>query len=59
MAGYVLNHNQPGEAQFHIDTPNLADHIRHISLHPRVVTLQLDSDELEAALWGLENYRKG
>jgi hypothetical protein len=45
--------------EFHIDTPNVAEWIRAANDYGRVITLQLDGDELDAALWGLENYQKG
>ena len=60
MAGFVVNDtgydDQP--VIFHIGTPNLAAYIRQASSIKKVLTLQLDGDELEAALWGLENYTK-
>lgn len=61
MAGFVVNNGMDDRIQFvfHIDTPNLAANIRQASTHKRVITLQLDGDELEAALWGLEHYTKG
>lgn len=59
MAGFVENKVVGGTYQFHIGDPNLASRIRHASNMSRVITLQLDCDELEAALWGLENYKKG
>lgn len=59
MAGYTGNSVVGGTYRFHIDTPNVAERIRHANNLARVITLQLDGDELDAALWGLENFRKG
>ncbi len=60
MAGYTENKvNGGGTVQFHIDMPNVAEQIRKANIYDRVITLQLDGDELDAALWGLENYKKG
>ena len=57
MAGYLLNSNE--SYCFHIDTPNVANLIlKNAQGSGRVITLQLDGDELAAALWGLENYNK-
>jgi hypothetical protein len=58
MAGFVILPDDM-DIQFHIDTPDVAAHIRMATNGRRVVDLQLDGDELEAALWGLENYKKG
>ena len=44
--------------EFHTDTPNVAERIRQENRNRRVITLQLDGDELDAALWGLANYNK-
>lgn len=57
MAGYT-NDFSGAECEFHIDSPDVAKIIRRANRRRQVVTLQLDGDELEAALWGLENYRK-
>ncbi len=57
MAGYVIN-PEIGYVEFHTDTPNVVEKIKQASMQSRVVTMQLDCDELDAALWGLENYRK-
>lgn len=60
MAGYVISNNGSDSVrEFHTDTPNVAAVIRDSAPHKRVITLQLDGDELDAALWGLTNYRKG
>lgn len=57
MAGYVVN--GPGKhVPFRIGTPDLAKKIMDSSESKKVVLLQLDCDELDAALWGLENARK-
>lgn len=58
MAGYTINKITGGEYLFHIDTPNVAERIRQANNTARVITLQLDGDELDAALWGLANYKK-
>ncbi len=64
MAGYVILPDNPNaEVQFHIGTPNLGQNIRRMASMDgrrsgRVITFQLDCDELDAALWGLENYVK-
>ncbi len=61
MVGYTTNFHTKEEIEFHVGTPDLATKIRSAQFNPdtRVITLQLDGDELEAALWGLENYQKG
>lgn len=58
MAGFTDNKVIGGKYEFHIDTPNVADRIRQANNGARVITLQLDCDELDAALWGLEHYDK-
>ncbi len=58
MAGFTSNLVVGGDFQFHTDTPNVAERIRQANNNRRVITLQLDGDELEAALWGLENYNE-
>lgn len=58
MAGFTDNKLTGGTYQFHIDTPNVAERIRQANAKARVIDLQLDGDELDAALWGLENYKK-
>lgn len=58
MAGFTSNDVVGGEYEFHVDTPNVAERIRQAANGRRIITLQLDGDELEAALWGLENYRQ-
>ena len=58
MAGFTDNKVVGGDYQFHIDTPNVARRIREANNGSMVITLQLDCDELDAALWGLENYKK-
>lgn len=58
MAGFTDNKVVGGDYSFHIDTPNVAERIRHANNMSPVITLQLDGDELDAALWGLENYTK-
>lgn len=61
MAGYVLNTPDGyGPREFHIDERDLTHEITALTVMrgQRVVTLQLDGDELDAALWGLDNYKK-
>jgi len=58
MAGFTDNKMTGGKYQFHTDTPNVAKRILRANNMARVITLQLDGDELDAALWGLENYKK-
>jgi hypothetical protein len=58
MAGFTNNKVVGGDYQFHIDTPNVAERIRQANNNALVITLQLDGDELDAALWGLDNYKK-
>lgn len=57
MAGYVLT-NAGYAPEFHIGAHDLSGWIRSTPGTGKVITLQLDGDELDAALWGLENYRK-
>lgn len=59
MAGFTKVKDTGGDFEFHIDTPKVASRIRNVNNNARVITLQLDGDELDAALWGLEHYRKG
>lgn len=59
MAGYTDNKVTGGKYVFHIDTKNVATRIRQANENSRVITLQLDGDELDAALWGLSFYIKG
>jgi len=59
MAGYTKNIVTHGLYEFHIDTINVGQRIREANNNARVITLQLDGDELDAALWGLDNYKKG
>lgn len=58
MAGFVVTNEPETSYQFHIDTLNVAERIRLATNKARVITLQLDGDELDAALWGLENFKK-
>lgn len=61
MAGYVFN-TPPGfgPREFHIDERDLTYEIRKLTTMrgQRVVYLQVDGDELDAVLWGLDNYVK-
>lgn len=59
MAVYVYNLIGDENDEFHIGDPDVAKKIKEINKHRRVLILQLDGDELDAALWGLENYQKG
>jgi hypothetical protein len=60
MAGYVkIKTNEDTWTGFHIGDKDLAHKIRNASESRVVITLQLDCDELDAALWGFENYKKG
>jgi hypothetical protein len=64
MACFTYNGSTHKEYQFHIGDENIAEKIREANKRPtgkrtQVITLQLDGDELDAALWGLENYKKG
>lgn len=56
MAGFVIHENGNASSAFHIGTPH--QDIINTAQHRRVITLQLDGDELAAALWGLEHYVK-
>lgn len=64
MAGYVIDpdagqiYDHVALADFHIDTPEVVSHIRTANGNRRVIMVQLDGDELDALLWGLENYSK-
>lgn len=58
MAGYVISNTGRSLFEFHIDTPDVSKEIQKRSQSARVIMLQLDGDELDAALWGLENYQK-
>jgi len=63
MAGFIVDTKSCEVLEiidwgFGIDTPNVAREIMARAPHKRVVTLQLDCDELDAVLWGLTHYRK-
>jgi hypothetical protein len=58
MAGYVYNLIGDENDEFHFG-PGVGDKIRETNKNRRVLILQLDGDELDAALWGLDNYQKG
>lgn len=58
MAGFTNNKVTEGMYKFHIDTENVAERIRQANDNSYAITLHLDGDELDAALWGLENYKK-
>jgi len=58
MAGYVYDLVNGFDREFHFGE-GVGDMIRKRTKNSRVVTLQLDGDELDAALWGLDNFQKG
>lgn len=58
MAGFVLQTTDGTEFSFHIGERDLKERVLEASKSKRVVKLQVDGDELEAALWGLENFVK-
>lgn len=58
MAGYIFNKTNEVDQEFHIDTPDLVKRLHEWNDSSRVMTLQLDGDELAAALWGLDKYTK-
>jgi len=58
MAGYVVSSETHSEIPFNLGDPNIVSTIVTRSDDRRVITLQLDGDELAAALWGLKEYRK-
>ncbi len=58
MAGFTNTYGVGESFELHTDTPNVAERIRQENRNRRVITLQLDGDELDAALWGLANYNK-
>lgn len=61
MAGYVFNspiHAAGQDYRFSITDENLAHKLHEFNHKQRVMSLQLDGDELDAALWGLEQYHK-
>lgn len=59
MAGYVYNIIGDENDEFHVGDPDVSAKIRETNKNRRVLILQLDGDELDAALWGLDNYKKG
>lgn len=61
MTGYMMLKPETvlGDSyQFHIGEDNLAQNLYEANRKMRVMVLQLDCDELEAALWGLEQWHK-
>jgi hypothetical protein len=59
MAGYVINTPDGyGHREFHIDERDLTYELTKLLRGGRVMTLQVDGDELDAVLWGLDNYKK-
>lgn len=58
MAGFVTGAAAPGGYyEFHIDTPDVLGKIAKAAGGKRVVSFQLDGDELVAALWGFSHYK--
>lgn len=58
MAGYIYSMVDDDNYEFHVGEEDLGKAIRASNGSRRVIMLQLDGDELEAAIWGLENYNK-
>jgi hypothetical protein len=58
MAGFILNQGA-GELEFHIGSPEDVERIKEAVSNKRVVTFQVDGDELDAVIWGITNYGKG
>lgn len=56
MAGYLIDRDGYNKLQFNLHDPNLLSNIANANDSQRVMILQLDGDELAAALWGLKNY---
>ncbi len=54
----VINPENNCGMGFQTGTTNLASKIKNAADYSEVITLQLDGDELYAALWGLEHYRE-
>ncbi len=59
MAGYADTGNSGGLFRFSIDTECLGDKLRAATKNTRVINFQVDGDELDAVLWGLQNFQKG
>lgn len=64
MAGYFIDGchlDSHGKNEFvhtlHVDTPNIIGHITSLT-QSRVLTLQVDGDELNAVMWGLAKFNK-
>ena len=59
MTGYVFN-TPPGHGprEFHIEERDLTYSIRRVMRDEKVLYMQVDGDELDAVLWGLDNYVK-
>lgn len=58
MAGYLIQHKGDSGWPFWTDTPNLLPLIETVTQGSKVITIQVDSDEKDAVLWGLANYQK-
>jgi len=56
MAGFVTVDDK--EREFHINNSNSRSEWFKILGSKRVVTVQVDGDELDALIWGLAHYRK-
>lgn len=53
MAGYLMNAIDGGGIEFHIGHKDLRQELARANNHRRVMTLQLDGDELEVVLTAL------
>lgn len=61
MAGYLLSASDEGGyvvVGFNCDEKNLSSKLRLANGNRRVMTIQVDCDDLDAVLWGLDNYNK-
>lgn len=57
MAGYVVVHEGCVEpTPFNVGDPDLVKKIHEVNNNRRYLCLQLDGDEMEAVLWGLEQW---
>ncbi len=59
MAGYTRLHPTDPWYIFRVGDPDLDKNIRETNQNVPDIILLLNNDELDAALWGLENYQKG
>lgn len=68
MAGFLYKLNvgddmldYAGETEFHINDRDVEAKLRQAiadRFNHRVVTFQVDGDELDAVIWGIANYKK-